>query len=296
MSALHDAASLSSGKGHRDENFPVASYLIAPRHRPVILAFYRFARVADDVADHPDTDAAQKLHLLDEMRRTLLGETEVAAEAHALRCLLDERQLTNQHALDLLEAFCLDVTKLRYSDWNDLMEYCRYSAMPVGRFMLDVHGEATSTWPASDALCAALQVINHLQDCGKDFRTLDRVYIPQDLLQTAGVAIEELGADRASPALKTVIGSLATRTAALLAEAKPFSGQIRDFRLALEVGVIQRLAEDLAQRLMRRDPLSGKVHHRSTEALVLTLAATAGFAVNRPRTRSARLSLASLRR
>jgi squalene synthase HpnC len=296
MTESHNATSLSSGKGHRDENFPVASYLIAPRHRPVILAFYRFARVADDVADHPHTDAAHKLFLLDEMRRTLLGETEVATEAHALRCVLDERQLTNQHALDLLEAFCRDVTKLRYSDWDDLMEYCRYSAMPVGRFMLDVHGEATSSWPASDALCAALQVINHLQDCGKDYRALDRIYIPLDALETAGVAVHELGADHASPALRTVIASLARRTAVLLAEAKPFSGQIRDFRLALEVGVIQRLAEDLVQRLMRRDPLRERVHHSRSEALALALAAAAGFAADRRRTRSARMRLASSHR
>jgi len=296
MSELHDAASLSSGKGHRDENFPVASYLIAPRHRPVILAFYRFARVADDVADHPDTDAAEKLHLLDEIRRTLLGETESAAEALVLRRVLADRQITNQHALDLLEAFRRDVTKLRYSDWDDLMEYCRHSAMPVGRFMLDVHGEATSTWPASDALCAALQIINHLQDCGKDYRALDRVYIPLDALETAGVDVDELAADHASPALKTVIVALARRTAALLAQAKPFSGQIRDVRLALEVGVIQRLAEDLVRCLTRRDPLSERVHHRPTEALALALAATVGFVAARPRTRSARMSLASSHR
>jgi squalene synthase HpnC len=296
MSESDDASSLSSGKGHRDENFPVASHLIASRHRPVILAFYRFARVADDVADHPHTDAAEKLRLLDGMRRTLLGETESVAEARALRHVLDERQITSQHALDLLEAFRRDVTKLRYADWDDLMGYCRYSAMPVGRFMLDVHGEATSTWPASDALCAALQVINHLQDCGKDFRELDRVYIPQDTLEAADVTVAALGADRASPALKCVIVSLASRTKTLLAQAKPFSGLICDFRLALEVGVIQRLAEDLVQRLVRHDPLSERVHHRPAHALALALAAGAGFVADRRRTRSARTSLASSHR
>ena len=62
------------------------------------------------------------------------------------------------------------------------MDYCRYSAMPVGRFVLDVHGESRDLWPANDALCAALQVINHLQDCAKDYRELDRVYLPLDVL------------------------------------------------------------------------------------------------------------------
>jgi squalene synthase HpnC len=296
MNETRDAESLASGKGHRDENFPVASYLIQPRHRPVILAFYRFARVADDVADHPNAPAAEKLRRLDEMRRTLIGESEGSAEASALRRILETTHLSIQHALDLLEAFRRDVTKLRYADWNDLMDYCRYSAMPVGRFVLDVHGEPTYTWPASDKLCAALQVINHLQDCKKDYRELDRVYIPQDALESAGLGVDSLRAERAIPALKGVIESLAARTGALLSDAKPFSGQINDFRLALEVSVIQRLAEDLVRRLMWRDPLSERVHHRPIEALALASAATAGFLIHRPRTRSARMHLASSHR
>ena len=87
-----------------------------------------------------------------------------------------------RHALDVLIAFRMDVTKLRYENWDEVIHYCRYSAMPVGRFMLDVHGESTSTWAASDALCAGLQINNHLQDCGKDFRDLNRVYLPRDAL------------------------------------------------------------------------------------------------------------------
>jgi hypothetical protein len=80
----------------------------------------------------------------------------------------------------------MDVTKLRYRDWDDLIGYCAYSAMPVGRFVLDVHGESRATWPANDALCAALQIINHLQDCSSDYRNLNRVYIPLDAFTEAG--------------------------------------------------------------------------------------------------------------
>ena len=98
-----------------------------------------------------------------------------------------------RHALDVLIAFRMDVTKLRYENWDEVIHYCRYSAMPVGRFMLDVHGESTSTWAASDALCAGLQINNHLQDCGKDFRDLNRVYLPRDALAAAGASVEELG-------------------------------------------------------------------------------------------------------
>src|SRR5262249_38189332 len=157
---------LASGKGHRDENFPVASFLIAPRHREIILAFYRFARAADDIADHASASPDEKLTLLDTMRKTVIGESDASPEAVVVRRMIGERGLTPQHCEDLIEAFSRDVTKLRYRDIDDLMDYCRFSAMPVGRFVLDVHSESRITWPASDALCAALQIINHLQDCG----------------------------------------------------------------------------------------------------------------------------------
>ena len=118
-----------------------------------------------------------------------------------LRAALAERSLSPQHAQDLLKAFRQDVTKHRYADWDELIDYCRYSAMPVGRFVLDVHGESRSTWPASDNVCAVLQIINHLQDCVKDYRALDRVYIPLDALKAAGTSVEALDAPRATPAI-----------------------------------------------------------------------------------------------
>jgi len=267
------AADLSSGKGHTDENFPVASWLIKPAYRAPILAFYRFARAADDVADHPTAAPDEKLRLLDEMERTLLGELDSAPEAFALRKVLNERSLSAQHAMLLLEAFRRDVTKLRYANWDELMDYCRYSAMPVGRFVLDVHREDRATWAWSDALCAALQVINHLQDSGKDYRELNRVYIPQDIFAD----VEALGAEKATPALQSAIATLARRTQDLLVEAKPFARHIRDKRLALEVSVIQTFAEDLDRRLQQRDPLSERVHHRKSELVPLAFSAFFSF-------------------
>jgi squalene synthase HpnC len=253
-------AELRSGKGHRDENFPVASRLIHPRHRAPILAFYEFVRTADDIADHATLAAAEKLALLDRLEATLLGSRDDDPVGVALRSQLDMRQLSPRHALDLLTAFRMDVTKLRYSDWNDLIGYCTYSAMPVGRFVLDVHGERRTTWPANDALCAALQVINHLQDCGKDYRDLDRVYIPLDVFAAAGSSVNELSAERGSPALLAAVRQLARRTGDLLRASSPFSGSIEDTRLALEVAVIQTYAERLVALLSERDPLSERVH------------------------------------
>ncbi|HEY5410021.1 MAG TPA: squalene/phytoene synthase family protein, partial [Caulobacteraceae bacterium] len=132
----------------------------------------------------------------------------------------------------------------------------------VGRFVLDVHGESRDLWPANDALCSALQVINHLQDCAKDYAELDRVYLPEDALAEAGTSVEALAAPRASPALRGVISGLARRTAELLDLSRPFAAGIRDGRLAYEVALIQRLAESLTAWLERRDPLSDQVHHK----------------------------------
>lgn len=255
-----DPAALRSGKGHRDENFPVASRLIHPRHRGIILAFYEFVRIADDMADHATLTAQQKLDLLDRLDAGLLGRHDDIPEAVALRSALRERNLAPRHARDLLTAFRMDVTKLRYRDWDDLMNYCSYSAMPVGRFVLDVHGEDRSIWPANDALCAALQIINHLQDCKKDYRDLDRVYVPLDMLAASGAAVDDLGEDASPPALRKCLRALAARTADLLERSAGFSASIRDTRLALEVAVIQALAQRLVALLTARDPLSERVH------------------------------------
>jgi squalene synthase HpnC len=249
-----------SGKGHRDENFPVASRVIHPRHRAPILAFYEFVRTADDIADHATLAPAEKLALLDRLEATLLGKGDDDPVGVALRGELAARTLSPRHAQDLLTAFRMDVTKLRYRDWDDLIGYCTYSAMPVGRFVLDVHGESRATWPANDALCAALQIINHLQDCQKDYRNLDRVYIPLDAFTAAGASVEELDAEQASPALRGCIRTLAYRTGELLRASRPFSAAIDDTRLALEVAVIQTYAERLVGLLARRDPLCERVH------------------------------------
>jgi squalene synthase HpnC len=277
------AAALSSGKGHRDENFPVASILIARRHRPAIMAFYRFARASDDIADNAAATPTAKLALLEDMRLNLIGQANDAKEALELRKVLAERGLSNEHPLDLLTAFRQDVTKLRYANWNELLDYCRYSAMPVGRFVLDVHGEDRSLWPANDALCAALQIINHLQDCAKDYRQLDRVYLPMDLLDRAGVSALALAKDKSSLALRGVIVELTRRTQELLHSARPFARQIRDRRLALEVNVIQTLAEDLAERLLSHDPLSERVHHTRGEMPALLFRSLREFASARLR-------------
>ncbi len=270
------ASELRSGKTHRDENFPVASWIIHPRHRALILAFYNFVRTADDIADHATLGEREKLAYLDLLEAELLGRGDSQPEAVNLRRALAERAMPPRHALDVLIAFRMDVTKLRYETWDEVIHYCRYSAMPVGRFMLDVHGESTSTWAASDALCAGLQINNHLQDCGKDYRNLNRVYLPRDALAAAGASVEQLGEARASAPLLQCLHSLAARTQSLLEESKSLGAEVKDFRLALEISVIQAFADKIVRLLKVRDPLSERVHLGPIELLAFSLGGVAG--------------------
>jgi squalene synthase HpnC len=270
------ASELRSGKTHRDENFPVASWIIHQRHRALILAFYNFVRTADDIADHATLGERDKLAYLDLFEAELLGQGDSQPEAVKLREALAERGMPPRHALDVLIAFRMDVTKLRYETWDEVIHYCRYSAMPVGRFMLDVHGEDVSTWAASDALCAGLQINNHLQDCGKDFRDLNRVYLPRDALAASGATAEQLGEAKAPAPLLQCLQALAARTEGVLNESRSLSAEVRDFRLGLEISVIQSFADKIVRLLKVRDPLSQNVHLGPTELLLHSFGGIAG--------------------
>ena len=283
---------VAASKDDKGENFPVASILIAPQHRATVLAFYTFARAADDIADSPTLPPDEKVRRLDLFEATLLGRSDAAASALPLRAALAKTGLTPRHAQDLLVAFRMDATKLRYADFGELMHYCRYSAAPVGRFVLAAHGEAETTWPANDALCSALQIINHVQDCGKDFRAIDRVYVPRDMLAAHGASTGDLGAAAATPALRACLHDLATRNAALVAEGATLSPQVRDWRLRLETAIIARLAGKLNGWLERRDPLSEPVHLSKPGALWQAVLGAAGSLATPPATPRASLDRA----
>jgi len=272
-------AALQSGKNEGQENFPVASWLVRPDARAPVMAYYRFARAADDIADNPDATPEEKLRLLAAMRRGLAEDGPPYAMELGAVCRL--RGIDLAHAHDLLDAFEQDCRVNRYADWDALIAYCAKSAMPVGRYVLDVHGESRALWPMNDALCAALQIINHLQDCGKDYRTIDRVYIPWPMLVGAGLGVEALGAERSDPALLAIFRDLTRRTQGLLAQAEGFADAIADWRLSCEVAVIQCLAQDLCKLLLQHDPLCESVHHTKRQAARLALGAALRQAVRR---------------
>lgn len=249
-----------SGKGREDENFPVGSFLIRRALRPHVHAFYRFAREGDDIADNPALAADEKVRRLARMGAILDGASgEDSPAAVAMRRSLAETGLSPQHCHDVLRAFTLDATKLRYRDWGDLMEYCRYSAAPVGRQVLDLHGEARDSWTASDPLCAALQVLNHLQDCVADYHALDRVYLPERDLAECGSAIADLDRSRASPGLRRVLDRLLDGTDGLIDQARSLPLVVQSPGLRRETAIIVTLAERLARRLRRGDPVATRV-------------------------------------
>ena len=201
------AAETPSGKGAADENFPVGSFLLPRRLRPQVAAFYAYARAIDDIADNPDLTPEEKVARLDGFDRALTGDSDDPAYGKAVRIreMMGDVGNVIRHCRDLILAFKQDAVKGRYADWEDLMGYCDRSASPVGRFLLDLHDCPEDGYPASDALCNALQVINHLQDCKDDYLTLDRVYLPGDWMAEAGATVEDLGRDAASPGLRRVI-------------------------------------------------------------------------------------------
>ncbi|HJU19777.1 MAG TPA: squalene synthase HpnC [Stellaceae bacterium] len=255
-----------SGKGRGGENFPVGSWLIRRDLRPHVHAFYHFARNADDIADNPGLSPDDKVRRLDRMAAILDGAPgSDSPAAAAMRQSLARTGTTAEHCHDVLRAFRLDAVKLRYRDWDDLMGYCRYSAAPVGRQLLDLHGESRAAWPAADALCAALQVLNHLQDCVADYRRLDRVYLPTDFLEDEGIDVAGLAAAAASPGLRRVIDRLLDRTEALIDTARGLPSLVAAPGLRCESAVIVALAARLARRLRRGDPVAGRVALRKAD-------------------------------
>ena len=263
MTALSAGVETPSSKGAGDENFPVGSLLIARRLRPHVAAYYAFARAIDDIADNPRLEPSDKLKRLDAMDAALCGKTPehdpAFAKAHRLRASLLETRVDFAHARDLVSAFRQDAVKGRYASWDELLDYCNRSASPVGRFLLELHGESRKGFTYSDALCNALQVINHLQDCAQDYLNLDRVYLPGDWLAEAGETVEALSRDQTSLGLRHVIDRCLDHTRKLLEDADRLPAALKSRRLAMESAVIVEIAWRLTDELSRRDPVAERV-------------------------------------
>ncbi|WP_207478553.1 squalene/phytoene synthase family protein [Arenibaculum pallidiluteum] len=249
-------------KTSAEENFPVASRLVSARLRPHVMAFYRFVRLADDIADDPDLEPEAKLgHLnaLDKALTTGEAPTPYLAPALALRASLAATGVSPAYARQLIQAFRRDARNERCANWGDLLLYCRYSAVPVGRYLLALHGEGQRPVPASDALCAALQIINHVQDVREDWVRLGRCYVPLSWFEQARLSPERLVETRSDMRMRAVLDRVLDQVDGLLARADALPRLIEDRRLRLEASITLALAKALARRLRRDDPLARKV-------------------------------------
>jgi squalene synthase HpnC len=256
------AVEAPSGKGAGDENFPVGSFLLPKRLRPHVRAYYAFARAIDDIADDEVLPPAEKIRRLKAFDAALEGEPGYGpefAKAHALRESMNATSVPTAHGSDLVAAFVQDCEKLRYHSWDEVLGYCEKSANPVGRYLLDLHGEDKSGYRYSDALCTVLQIVNHLQDCTDDKRNLDRVYVIDTWLAEEGGSVDDIDGDKCSPALRRVIDRMLDGCDALMIDARRLPFALKSRHLAMESAVIVRLADRLIDLLRKADPLAARV-------------------------------------
>ncbi len=269
------AVEAPSGKGAADENFPVGSFMLPKRLRPHVAAFYAFARAIDDIADDEALPPAEKIRRLKAFDAALRGEAGYGpefAKAHTLRASMAATHVPTLHGADLVAAFVQDCEKLRYHSWPELLGYCEKSANPVGRYLLDLHGEDKSGYHYSDALCTVLQIVNHLQDCADDKRSLDRVYIIEPWLAEEGGGVDDIDGAACSPALRRVIDRMLDGCEALMLDARRLPFALTSRYLAMESAVIVRLADRLIALLRKGDPLASRVALKKPDFAVAGIA------------------------
>ena len=212
------------------ENFPVASLLLAKPLRQPIAVIYAFARSADDFADEGNDTEQQRLEKLNRYASSLdtlkYGENKDPIFI-ALQDVITKYQLPLQLFHDLLSAFTQDVTKKRYQNFEEVLDYCQRSANPVGRLLLHLLDQATpENLQQSDAICSSLQLINFLQDIYQDYSENNRIYIPMDEMQNYGVSETMIEQQQTTAAMRTLISQQTSRAKSLMLEGAPLGNRI----------------------------------------------------------------------
>jgi len=246
------------------ENFPVGLWVPKEKRR-YVYALYAFARAADDFADEPAYEG-MRLEKLDQWEQRL--HAAYAGEALdpifvAIRETVRRLHVPKELLLDLLSAFRQDTAKSRYETWEELRDYCRRSANPVGRLVLMVFEEKDPGLPAlSDSICTALQLANHWQDLGVDLRK-DRIYAPRELMDRHGVKVWDLNARRVTPEFRAFMAELVARTRELFAGGRPLCDRVgRSLRFEMRLtwlgghGILERI-EAAGYDVFRRRPSYG---------------------------------------
>lgn len=243
------------------ENFPVGSQLFPAQARRPLWHFYAFARYADNIADSREYATTDKRRWLLGLKQALLdGDFQMLPETvHPFYRDVAAGTTNAEHGLRLLAAFLQDVWQTSYPTYQDLLAYCHNSAVPVGRVVLELCGEDKADLEAADNLCIALQLLNHLQDCKKDFLHLRRIYLPQEWFQAFGVSRHELENECTSLPLRRLFEEYLLQCRLLLHKADHLPASIKSKRLRMELAFTLELAWELARRLEKQDPLAGRV-------------------------------------
>lgn len=238
------------------ENFPVASLLLPKRLRLPVEIIYRFARSADDFADEgtePDDVRLARLSVYQgELARIARGEAPQAALFHDIAGIVREHGLPLGLFSDLLSAFAQDVTKKRYADFRELMDYCRRSANPIGRLLLHLFKRTSETDLAgSDAVCSALQLVNFWQDVELDFAK-GRIYLPQDEMARHGVSERHIAQQRCDAAWRSLLAFQVERSRQMILAGKPLARSLPG-RIGLEIRTTIQGGLRILQKIERAD-------------------------------------------
>ena len=258
-----DISHLMSGKSYSDENFPVASFLMTKKMRKIVRVFYFFARMADDIADHHTLRSNQKKKILFFFDKAI-AKNEKTNNPILNNMIKRFKELPSgkKYSRNLLKAFMMDASNKKYKIWEDLLFYCKFSANPVGRFVIDAVNEKQNIkkiYEASDNLCTALQIINHVQDCQKDFKELKRVYIPYSLFKKYSLNRSILNQKKSTENFKRLKMEIIDNVLKLLKGTEIGLYQIQSWRLRKETLIILNIAKRLCNLLKRNDPLKKKI-------------------------------------
>lgn len=241
-------------KNTTDENFPVGRF-IKKSLRHLVESYYQAAREADDITDNHELNIEEKQTHLNELQKDFMTAANDTAAGKLGRLFVAEN-LDYRLFTDLLAAFRKDVKGFSPLIWEQLLDYCRYSAAPVGRFMLAIHNQDPATYMPAEILCAVLQITNHLHDLKSDACLLRRCYIPFDLLEKFEVRITDFCLAQSTTCVKNLISDVVLRLQAMLDDAKILISLISDYRLRCEVGVIFSLTNSMLKKIQKEDVIS----------------------------------------
>ena len=241
----------------KNENFPVASFILPKKIRSKIINFYNFARVLDDISDNGEIDNNERLNNLLNINKSLIEEDINSMDEHCLayQNMVNDGIINKRHGLALISAFIQDTTTTRYETWDGLIDYCMRSAAPVGRAVLEINQEWNADIDASDSICNVLQILNHLQDVKSDLKERNRIYFSSQLYEKE----EYLSLDESNHVVNNMKITALNEVNHMLKKGYELPKSLNSRRLKIEIFTILEIAKLLSKKLRKEDILAKKV-------------------------------------